>query len=158
MLYFTTEHHAKTFIRNGIVAWLCEGREHVVQAFDVSNTMEITMRVLDQSKALPDAFWTKCKEILSSKKKSAKDYYFQILGYNSLFSERVEIPNDTFKKACLLKIKEAHKSFQKRRVQIWKICRDGDKPLSPLFVEENVFQVSIIIIKSLAQTIFSKTR
>lgn len=97
--------------------FLSEGAEYWLQTFDTMNTIETIFRFVDHIEALLVAFHTRSSKTQSSWKKNAKDYYFEMLAYNSLFTKRVEILYDVFEKAGQLEIKEGSKINQRERRQ-----------------------------------------
>lgn len=75
----------KAFMKNGFLAQLSEGTGHTVTNHGIPNTIESIVRYVSVKTALPQDFQRKCSKVLNSRKIIGRDYYIQLLAYNSIF-------------------------------------------------------------------------
>lgn len=136
-LFSSTEKHVKNFILSGIVSIMSEYGDIGSNPEERPITMNILKELVGNSKTLPKVFKAKCNEVLSSRKKAAKDYYFNMLGYSSIFAKRGQEVNKVLEDARCRERKEAHAKMWKenssglrdtswwRRATFSDICRSG---------------------------------
>lgn len=107
-LYSSTELFSKNFICNGLASLVMDNGNVQLNTDACSATFETIQKFVSCSKSLPKLFKNKCSEVLSSKKKCAKDYFFEALGYNCIVTKKPSQENDDMDNSRVHQVKEAY--------------------------------------------------
>lgn len=106
-LFISKEKHIKQLILSDIVSIISEYRDSGSSYEERSISMNVLDDLVGKSKSLPKVSKAKCNETLSSREKAAKDYYFKMLGYSSIFAKRGQEPNNVLEDARYSESKKA---------------------------------------------------
>lgn len=87
----STNFHTKTFIANAVLLDVQNSDNNVEQRNDVPNTLRTIVKLVNYRNLLQKRFNTKYNEVISSKKKSAKQYYLNMLGYGTIFARKIRM-------------------------------------------------------------------
>lgn len=93
-LYSSTDLFLKNFISNGLASLVFDDGNTQPTNDSSSTTIETIQKFVSCSKILPKLFKSKCSEVLSSRKKCAKDYFFEALGYNCIMAKKTSQKNE----------------------------------------------------------------
>lgn len=110
-MFSSSDLHMKTFTAHAVLSPVQNSDNSVRQGNDVPNNFQVIVDPVNYSNVLRKTFKSKCNEFISSTKKSAKDYYINMLGYSTIFLKKTRKVNDVLEGARLSKMKEPYENL-----------------------------------------------
>lgn len=93
------------------MAQIREGAGRTVSTHGIPNTFDSIVKFVSRSKALSKASQRHFNEVLISKRKPAKKYYFYVVFYNSIFLKRFDSLDTFLETVRTQKTKEVYKNL-----------------------------------------------
>lgn len=104
----STDFHTKKFIVNAILSAVQSSDNNSGQMNDVPNASQAIVRLVNYSIRLRKGIKPKFNDFTSFTKKSAEDFYFIILEYDTKFARRTRNVHDVHESARLSEMKESN--------------------------------------------------